>query len=199
MSSRAQVTTETLRDYREYLAILARERIGSGMRVRVPPSDVVQQTLLDAHRKRHQFRGSTQAEVAAWLRRILASRLVDAFRASKRDKRDVARERSLNETIDESHSRLEDCLAAVESSPSVKAHRSEQLVRLAGALADLRETQRQAIELKFLQGRSVRETAEELQKTPAAVGGLLRRGLARLREVLSEETDEETRKDHHER
>lgn len=187
MSERAQITTETLERYREYLSILARGWIGSELRPRVPPSDIVQQTLFDAHRKRAQFRGSTQAQVSAWLRRILASRLTDAFRASKREKRDVARERSLNEAIDESHTRLENCLAAVESSAGAKVRRSEQLVLLSRALAELRNTQRQAIELKFLHGLSVHETADEMRKTPAAVGGLLRRGLARLRELLSEE------------
>jgi RNA polymerase sigma-70 factor (ECF subfamily) len=189
MSNSVEITSETLEDYEDYLTILARQRIGLKYQVRIPPSDIVQQTLLEAHQERNQFRGSTQAEVAAWLRRILTSRLIDAFRAVTRDKRDITRERLMSEAIDESHLRLEKCLATVQSSPSVKAGRKEQLVRLAQALSELRDSQRQAIELKFLQGLSVQEAALEMQKSPAAIGGLLRRGLEALEEMLSDETD----------
>lgn len=188
MSRSVEITTQTLENYEDYLSILARQRIGPKYQVRIPPSDIVQQTLLEAHCKRDQFQGTTQSEVAAWLRRILTSRLIDAFRAVNREKRDISRERLLSEAIDESHVRLEKCLAAVESSPSVKAGRKEQLVRLAQALSELRDSQRQAIELKFLQGFSVQETAREMQKSAAAVGGLLRRGLTNLEEMLCEES-----------
>lgn len=186
MAGTAKITTQTLEDYREYLTFLARARIGAHYQAQISASDVVQETLFDAHRKRGHFRGSTEAEVVAWLRCVLANRLTDAFRAVCRDKRDIARERSLNETLDDSHTRLENFLIAVESSPSVKAMRSERLVRLTRALAELRESQRQAIECKYLHGLTVQETARTLQTTTAAVAGLLRRGLARLRELLTE-------------
>jgi RNA polymerase sigma-70 factor (ECF subfamily) len=185
MHQSTEITTKTLENYQEYLSILARGRIGSQLRSRVAASDIVQETLLDAHRKRGQFRGTTQAEVAAWLRRILASRLADAFRAEKCDKRDVSRRRFLNETLEDSHTRLENCLAAVESTPSDKAARNEQTVRLARALAELPSGQREAVEMRYLEGMSINETAGELDKTPASVAGLLRRGLRRLRESLA--------------
>ena len=82
--------------FREYLLLLARLQLGSRAHGKLDASDVVQQTLLDAHRQRQQFRGHTAAEMAAWLRRILACNLADAFRALGREKRDVARERGLH-------------------------------------------------------------------------------------------------------
>ena len=62
----------------------------------------------------------------------------------------------------------------------------EELLHLAGALAQLPEDQRAVVELKHLQDWSVAEICQHLDKSEAAVAGLLRRGLQRLRELLSD-------------
>ncbi len=77
--------------FRTYLLLLARMQIGRKLRAKLDPSDVVQQTLLDAHRQREQFRGSTPAEMAGWLRRMLACNLADAMRAFARQARHCPR------------------------------------------------------------------------------------------------------------
>ena len=106
------------------------------------------------------------------------------FRTFGREKRDIARERSLGAEIDQSSMRIEAWLEAVQTSPIDRADKNEQLLRLAGALAQLPEPQRLAIELHHLQGMSLAETAVQLDRTEASVAGLLRRGLAELRELL---------------
>ena len=172
--------------FREYLLLLARLQLGDRARAKVEASDVVQQTLLEAHRRRGQFRGRTAAEMAAWLRRMLACNLADALRALGREKRDVARERSLEQALDESSSRLEGWLIAGQSSPSQRAERAEELVRLADALAALPEAQREALVRHYWQGQTLAAVAAALGRTPAAVAGLLQRGLKTLRSLLTE-------------
>ena len=175
-----------LEEFRHYLSMLARAHLGPNQRAKVDPSDIVQQTLLDAHRKLKQFRGTTEAEMAAWLRKMLSFNVADAFRALGRQKRDAALERSLDAPLDDTCSRLEGWLEAVQTSPSGKASRNEQLVRLADAMARLPAAQREAIELHHLHGLSLSDTAEQFGRTGGSVVGLLRRGLVKLRELLAE-------------
>jgi RNA polymerase sigma-70 factor (ECF subfamily) len=172
--------------FREYLRLLARVHLGEQVRAKLDPSDIVQQTLLEAHRKRSQFRGTTEAEMAGWLRQLLACTLADAIRALGRAKRDAARERSLDEAIAQSSKHIHAWLAAEQSSPSQRASRHEEAVRLANALAKLPAAQREAVTLRFCQGRSLAEISQQMGRTPAAVSGLLKRGTKQLRDLLAE-------------
>ena len=173
-----------LERFRHYLLLLARIHLGDQLQAKLDPSDVVQQTMLEAHRKQTQFRGKSEAELAAWLRQMLAYSIADALRAFVRAKRDAAQERSLEAALENSSSHLDAWLAADQSSPSQRAVRQEQLLQLAEALAQLPEDQRRAVELKDLQSFSVAAIAQRLGRSETAVGGLLRRGMTKLRELL---------------
>jgi RNA polymerase sigma-70 factor (ECF subfamily) len=175
--------------FRAYLHLLARLSLASRLRGKVDPSDVVQQTLLQAHEHIAQFRGQSDAELAAWLRQILANHLAKLIRDFGRARRDVAAERSLEAELGASSVRLGDWLAAGESSPSARAARDEDAVRLADALAGLPEPQREALVLQHWQGLSLAEIGQRLDRTPAAVAGLIKRGMRRLRELLDEGTE----------
>ena len=188
MTGEAESRDPALEHYRDYLVMLARVQLAPRLREKLDPSDVVQQTLLDAHRKQHEFRGRSEAEKAAWLRQILARNLVDALRTFGRAKRDVAREHSLEAELEQSNSRLEAWLAAEQSSPSWRAQRHERAVQLADALAKLPEAQREALVLQTWHGWSLAEIGQHMDRSPAAVAGLLKRGLKQLRGLL-EETD----------
>ena len=188
MNGRLDVDGAELERFRDYLMLLSRLQLGPQMRGRLEASDLVQQTLLDAYRDRAAFRGSTEEELAAWLRRMLACNLVDARRALGREKRDITRERSLEQQLEESCLRLEACLEAVQTSPSGRAVRNEQLLLLAAALQQLPDAQREVIELHHLQEISLAQTAAALNRSQASVAGLLRRGLRGLRQLLDEPT-----------
>jgi RNA polymerase sigma-70 factor (ECF subfamily) len=186
MSEEGPPTVEKLERYRAYLRLLARLHLDPRLQGKLDPSDVVQQTLLQAYRALDQFRGHSDGELAAWLRQILARNLAHAVRDLGRAKRDVGLERSLEAAVDASSLRLEAWLAAEQSSPSQRAERNEQLLRLAEALTTLPEAQREAIVLHYWQGQSLVEIGACLGRTPAAVAGLLHRGLKQLRGLLQE-------------
>jgi RNA polymerase sigma-70 factor, ECF subfamily len=172
-----------LQRYRTYLLLLARshDKMGGD-----EASDLVQKTMLAAHAQRAEFRGESPAELAAWLKQILRREVIDAYRHRRRLKRDVHREVPLEAEVDGSFSRMNGCLAAVESSPSQRVSREEEMVSLACAIAQLPEAQREAVVLHHLQGATLAEVAAKLQRTEAAVAGLLHRGMKQLRELLEE-------------
>jgi RNA polymerase sigma-70 factor (ECF subfamily) len=168
--------------------MLARLQFDEQLQAKLDSSDVVQQTMLEAHRSLGEFRGKTDREKAAWLRRILTNNLADELRKFRRDKRDVALEASLQAALNESTARLEKWLAIEEGTPSECAIANEQLVALAAALMKLPEDQRLAIEWHHLHGCPSAVVAARMQRTEVAVAGLLRRGLKRLRELLHEKS-----------
>jgi RNA polymerase sigma-70 factor, ECF subfamily len=172
--------------FRAYLILLARLEIAPRLRDKVDLSGVVQQTLLEAHQGLINYPGGpkTEAEITAWLRSILSHNLADVLRKLTTRKRDVRREWSLEQALDQSTSRLEQWLTVDQSSPSQRVMRQEEILRMAATLATLPEGQRRAIELHHLQGWPLAEIAAELSTTKAAVAGLLHRGLKNLRMQL---------------
>lgn len=186
MAPELQITGLKLERYRGYLRLLARSSVTPRLQQRLEPSDLVQQTLLNAYQRRDQFRGSTDAELAGWLRQVLANQVTDALRGLNRDKRDISRERSLEARVEESFSRVDQWLATEHSSPSMGAAKAEEKLRLADAMLELPDDQYQAIALHYLQGCALAEVAERLNRSRAAVAGLLHRGLKGLREILEQ-------------
>jgi RNA polymerase sigma-70 factor (ECF subfamily) len=180
-----------LEEYRDYLRLLARTQLGPRLQAKLDASDVAQQAILQAHQARRQFRGTTEAEKLAWLRAILANVLAAVTRQFAARIRDVGRERSLEGDLELSASRLECLFAADQTSPSQRAVRCEELLRLAAALTRLPEDQRQVVEMHHLKGLPVADVAEQMGRTRAAVVGLLFRGLKKLRQLLREGGEDE--------
>jgi RNA polymerase sigma-70 factor (ECF subfamily) len=172
-----------LESFRNYLLLLARVQLDGQLRGQLDPDDLVQQTLTRALEKRDRFRGSDDAQRAAWLRTLLSRTLIDAARKLARAG-GVAR--SLEAALEQSSARLEAFLAADQTSPSGQVARQERLRRLADALAALPDDQRRAVELKHLQGLALVEVARRMGRTVPAVAGLLQRGLRALRQDLGE-------------
>lgn len=176
-----------LERFRPYLQLLARLHFDPRLRGKLEPSDVVQQALLRAHQGDAGFRGRTAAQRAAWLRQVLARTLADAVRNLGRGKRDPALERSLEQALNASSSGLAAWLAAEQPSPSQQAMHNEQVLRLAEALTRLPDLQREVVVMKHCRGHTLAQIADHLGRTVPAVASLLRRGLERLREHLSDQ------------
>lgn len=168
-------------EYRSYLLLLARMQLDTSRQSKLETSDIVQQTLLEAHAKREQFAGDDDA-FSAWLRAALANNIRDALRHMGRQKRDWNRDQSLDQALEQSSARL--ALVANQESPSGIAVRNEELLKLSDALLSLPDAQREAIVLHHLQSWTLTELAAHLKRTDAAVAGLLHRGLRRLRVLM---------------
>src|SRR5260370_39991800 len=97
-----------LERYRALLRLRARQlHFDPRLKRRFDSSDLVQETLLKAHKNLHQFRGQTEAELVKWLQEILAHVLADQGRTARTGKRNLNLERSLERGEAETSGRLE--------------------------------------------------------------------------------------------
>jgi RNA polymerase sigma-70 factor, ECF subfamily len=179
--------------YRHYLHILAQTQLGRHLRAKVDASDLVQQTLLEAHRDFAAFQGVHEGELLAWLRRILAHNLYNEARHYAAQQRDAARELSLEQMqrgVDQSSLALGQCLAADTPSPSSDAVQRESEVQLADALAKLPEDYRQVLLLRVFEELPAEEVAQRMGRTAGAVRMLQMRALTALRDEMNKSNGE---------
>lgn len=170
--------------YRSFLGLIARLELDPRLAGKVDVSGVVQQTLLEAH----QAEAAPADEEARmrWLRRILANNLRDEIRKYRSQARAFERERSLEAALEASSMRIDQWLANEQPTPSQQAMQREGALRLADALMQLPEDQRRAVELHHLQGLTLSQTAQLLDRSKGAVAQLLFRGLRHLKALLGE-------------
>ena len=176
---------ELLTQYRNYLLLLATTHIESRLQPRVSPSDIVQETMLKAHRHFAQFRGQTERELLGWLRQILVANLAQFVQhyllTAKRDiRREVSLDR-LGAAIEDSSSRLKSIATAADRSPSDAAEQREQAVVLADKLAQLPPHYREVLVLRNIRGLSFEETAVQLDRPVGATRMLWLRAIEKLR------------------
>jgi RNA polymerase sigma-70 factor (ECF subfamily) len=176
--------------YQAYLQALARAQLGRHLRTKCAPSDVVQQTLLEAHRDFAAFQGTHEAELLAWLRRILAHNLFNEARRFAAQQRDAAREVSLEQLhrgVEHSSVALGRGLAADTPSPSQLAAQRESAVRLADALARLPEDYQTVLLLRLFEELPAEEVARRMGRSAGAVRMLQMRALTALRQQMPAE------------
>ena len=167
--------------YRNYLKLIAQTQINRRLQTRVDPSDVVQETYLDAHQGFAEFRGGTEAELIAWLRKILARNICDQAKRHGAQQRDIKREQSLEAAMNHSSMHLANALGDSITSPSCQAVKREQAVLIADAIAQLPEEQRTVITMRQMSRIPFTEIAEHLGKSPGAVRMIWLRALESLK------------------
>jgi RNA polymerase sigma-70 factor (ECF subfamily) len=182
----SEETHADLEKHRSYLKILADMDLNPRLRAKEAVSDVVQLTLMQAHQDFAGFRGSTEAELRAWLKVILSNKLINLAKRYTAQKRDIRREISLDRRLQESAAKIVAEPAADQTTPSQQTMRQERAEQLADAMANLLEDARTALILKHVHGWKVIEIAEHLGRSPDAVAGLLRRGLKTLRRTMQD-------------
>jgi RNA polymerase sigma-70 factor (ECF subfamily) len=170
--------------YRNYLRLLARTQIDTGLRIRLDASDLVQETLMEAHRDFKQFIEATEKELITRLRQILVRNLTDQLKRHRAQGRDLRKQESLEVLLDRSCQQLEKALATGISTPSAQASRREQSVILADGLGHLPPDYREVIILRNLEHLPFEEIAERMARSVGAARMLWTRALEKLGRIL---------------
>ncbi len=176
---------------RSYLGVVARAQVETWLRAKVDASDLVQQTLLEAHRDFDRFDGATGGEWLAWLRRILAHNAADFVRHYKGTaKRQIRREVALAAPGGRSSLAPMAEPAAQDKSPSQQVVQQDDELRLAAAIGELSPDHAEVVMLRNLQRLPFDEVARRMGRTRPAVQMLWMRAIKRLQKQMRTEDDD---------
>jgi RNA polymerase sigma-70 factor (ECF subfamily) len=169
---------------RKYLLLVANESLDSDLRPKVGPSDLVQDTFLEAHQDFSRFEGTTEQELLAWLTKILHHRLANNIRHYRGTlKRDMQREVTL-----EDENEIDRPRAAGQVAPLQTMVERDDIERLRAALGRLPQPMRDVLVLRSWERKSYAEIAAQLGGTPESVRKLWGRGVRRLQAEFQEES-----------
>jgi RNA polymerase sigma-70 factor (ECF subfamily) len=173
--------------YRDGLRRMIAIRLDQRLMGRVSPSDVLQESYLDARQRLQHYLAAPEKSLLGWLRLIVGQRLVDLHRFHfGAQQRDVGREVSISRGVWPAASSI--CLAnqllAEWTSPSGAVQQAESQLMLEHALAELDPMDREILTLRHFDELSNNETADLLGIEKSAASKRYVRALARLREVL---------------
>jgi len=172
---------------RSFVAIAARVHLHRRLQSKFDPSDLVQQSLLDAHCGFEDFQGGTPAEWLAWLKQIVKHNAMDADKRFRQaDRRDLRREFPL-QFFDSTATNAEVSLVDPGPSPSQFALKGERELQLAAAIEALPDDYRQVILLRNLERRPFDQVAERMNRTRGACQMLWMRAVEQLRSQLNGE------------
>ena len=170
---------------RGYLALVARTQVESWLQAKADASDLVQQTLLEAHRGFDRFEGKTEAEWLAWLRRILSHNAADLVRRYRgTSKRQARREIPLRRPSDDSQAGGAPEPAGRELSPSQQLIAHDRDLQIAAALDRLAADHREVIVLRNLERLPFDVVAERMGRSRPAVQMLWARAIKKLQETV---------------
>ena len=163
---------------RGYLLLQAEQHLPQSLRAKVGPSDIVQETAIDAHRDFPHFRGTTQEELYAWLRTILQNNVTDAVRRFEMaQKRTAKRETSISVIVDRCGISV---LPAGSNTPDNSAIRREDAALLAGVLTRVPDDYQTILRLRYWDGLTFPQIATRIGRSEEAARKLWYRALARL-------------------
>jgi len=182
---------QLLVSYAGYLHVLSRAQLDKRIQHRVSPSDVVQETLLEAHRDIGKFRGTELPEFTGWLRQTLVHNIAQAIGTHMlAEKRSVRREQlmgSLSASLELSHHRLSSLASDQRRSPASEVGHQETLAELSSALEQLSPDHRTVIMLRHLEGLAFTDIGERLGRSTGATRMLWLRAIEQLRAAMDKQ------------
>ena len=190
-SGDARFIGQLLQHYRNYLMLIANAQIEPRIQHRVSPSDVVQETMLKAHRHFANFRGNSERELLAWLRQILVNNLAtfveQHMMAAKRDVRREISIQQIGTALDKSTIQLTSLLGAHCDTPSIAVEQREEAVILANRMAQLPEQYRTVLLMRNIQSLPFDQVAERMGRSLGATRMLWLRAIDKLRAIYRKE------------
>lgn len=167
--------------FRHYLLLVANEELAPAIQAKIAPSDIVQDSLMEACRDLPLFHGGSEKELLNWLRRILRNNVAKAHRHFDTKKRQVEREVALQDIAPDD---LLHGLVKQPETPSKHAQAHEQDEQLQRAMQQLPEHYRQVLLMRSLEGLTFVQIAEKLNSTDDAVRKLWGRAVEELSQHL---------------
>lgn len=174
--------------HREHLRRMIAARLDGRVAPRVDPSDVVQDTLLEAARKLDGYLTDRPLPFLPWLRQIAGERVIDAHRRHvQSQRRSVLREQGPPEIEDGSSEILAGWLVDKQPSPSQQVRRRERVERVKAVLEALPDRDREILMMRHLEHLKIEQIAEVLGINPGAVKARILRALLKMRDRLGAE------------
>jgi RNA polymerase sigma-70 factor (ECF subfamily) len=176
-----------LGEFREPLRRVIGLRLDPAIARRVDASDIVQDVLIEANQRLTDYLKSPDMPFHLWLRHLAQDRIIDTHRRHRlAQRRSVDREQPIARPAwaDESSASLVAQLVDTERTPTSEAIRQELQRRLAAAVDQLSEDDREIILMRHHEALSNQEVAKLLGLTEAAASMRYLRALRRLRAVL---------------
>ena len=178
---------QLIQHIRGYLLLVANQELSPALQRKVGPSDVVQETFVQLQKNLDQFRGSTEPELLAWVRRILLNGIHDVQRRYQADMRDVGREQPLSG--DSVLGMLPANPQAQTPGPSVAAMENETAEALQRAIQRLPDEYRDVLRLRTWDRLSFTEVGTRMHRSADAARMLWARAVQRLQEEMEHEDE----------
>jgi RNA polymerase sigma-70 factor, ECF subfamily len=174
-----------LEAYRPFLLSIATAEFDSDLKAKAGPSDLVQETFIEAQRDFANFTSDSLTELRIWLHTILMNNLADLRkRYLKAEQRQVRRERPL--TASGSKDLMRALVAPDGQSPSRMAISAEERARIEVGLNRLPAAYRQVIIMRSQQRQSFEKIGEAIGRTSDAARMLWNRAVLRLKHELED-------------
>ena len=168
---------------RPYLLLIANEELSPELITKAGASDLVQESFLDAQRDFEGFRGKSEAELRAWLRRILLNNIANFSRLFRdTDKRQLDREVAQNDMAIEKE--LLEALHNHGQSPSSEVAARERDAALGWSMTKLPELHRQVIRWRNYERCTFEEIGGRLGRSAEAARKLWARAVEQLQQLL---------------
>lgn len=168
---------ELMERFRLYLLKAVADDVPPGVRAKVPPSDVVQDAMLEAYKLFERFDGAGADEFKGWLAGILHNKAREAVRRFHGTAmRDAGREVGLSGAG-----------AAGGPTPSGQAVKREQAEAVLAAIGRLPDEYQQVIRLRTWDGLAFADVAARTGRTEGAARMLFARAMKRLEQELEHE------------